>query len=222
MPADKEFLKELRTLCDEKGILLIFDEVITGFRLAPGGAQQYLGVMPDITVLGKILGGGFPIGAVCGGRGIMEKMDTLVQKRPNYSFLGGTFTGNPITMTAGLKTLEALENNEILDKLNKSGDRIRERLSSIFRENGVSIQVTGAGSIFNVHFTREEVKDARAVARADRSRLLEYNLAMIEKGIFFLPTHCGVLSAAHSEDEIEKLFERTEEHIMERARKSSQ
>jgi len=212
IPAEKEFLKGLREFCDEKEILLIFDEVITGFRLAPGGAQQYYGIAPDITVFGKILGGGFPIGAFCGCRKIMERLDSLLHKRPHYSFHGGTFAANPITMTAGLTTLKILEDGQLISKLNMLGDKIREQLREIFEGNGVDVQVTGASSIFNTHFTKEKVRDANATFRADRKKLADYNLKLIENGVFFLPTHSGALSTAHSKADVEKLFLETEKY----------
>jgi glutamate-1-semialdehyde 2,1-aminomutase len=212
IPAEKEFLKGLRELCDEKAVLLIFDEVITGFRLTPGGGQQYYGVKPDITVLGKILGGGFPIGAFCGSREIMEHLDTIAYKRPRYSFHGGTFTANPITMAAGLATLKLLEDGQLINRLNKTGEKIREQLKNIFEAHGIDIQVTGAGSVFNTHFTKEEVKNASAAYQADRKRLVEYDLALIANGVFFLPTHNGVISTAHSRTDIEKLFVETEKY----------
>ncbi|MEM4704401.1 MAG: aminotransferase class III-fold pyridoxal phosphate-dependent enzyme, partial [Candidatus Bathyarchaeia archaeon] len=210
IPAEKEFLKGLRELCNEKNALLIFDEVITGFRMSPGGAQKYFGVFPDITVFGKILGGGFPIGALSGKREIMKKLDTTLFKRPQYSFHGGTFTGNPVTMTAGLTTLKILEDGTLINRLNKLGDQIRLQLRQIFEKNGVDVQVTGAGSIFNVHFTKEEIKDAYSVAQADKNRLLEYNMHLMVNGVFFLPTHNGALCTAHSKADVEKLFCETE------------
>jgi len=212
IPAEKEFLKGLREFCDEKGILLIFDEVITGFRLAPGGAQEYYGVAPDITVFGKILGGGFPIGAFCGPRKIMERLDTRVYERPYHSFHGGTFTANPIATTAGLATLKILEDGRVIHELNRLGDKIRERLREIFDSNGVNVQVIGTGSIFNTHFTKEEIKDANAASKADKKKLVEYHLKLIENGVFFLPTHTGALSTAHSKADIEKLFSETEKY----------
>jgi len=212
IPAEKEFLKGLREFCDEKEILLIFDEVITGFRLAPGGAQQYYGIAPDITVFGKILGGGFPIGAFCGCRKIMERLDSLLHKRPHYSFHGGTFAANPITMTAGLTTLKILEDGQLISKLNMVGDKIREQLREIFEGNSVDVQVTGTSSIFNTHFTKEEVRDANATFRADRKKLVDYNLKLIENGVFFLPTHSGALSTAHSKADMEKMLSETEEY----------
>jgi glutamate-1-semialdehyde 2,1-aminomutase len=212
VPVEKEFLKGLREFCDEKEILLIFDEVITGFRLAPGGGQQYFGVMPDITVLGKILGGGFPIGALCSCKKIMERLDNHVYERPHYSFHGGTFTANPITMTAGLATLKILEDGQLLNKLNKVGDKIRKQIREIFEARNVDVQVTGAGSLFNTHFTKEKVKDATAAYRADKKRLFDYNMRLIENGVFFLPTHNGALSTAHSKADIEKLLSETEKY----------
>jgi len=212
IPAEKEFLKELREFCDENEILLIFDEVITGFRLAPGGAQQYYGVLADLTVFGKILGGGFPVGAFCGRKEIMERLDTTLYQRPQYSFHGGTFTANPITMTAGLATLNLLEDGSLIDRLNTLGEKIRKKLKEIFESCSLNVQVTGTSSLFSIHFTREEVKDANAAFRADRRKLMKYHLNLIENGVFFLPTHIGALSTSHSEEDIEKLFEETENY----------
>ena len=212
IPAEKEFLKGLRELCNERGILLIFDEVITGFRLAPGGGQQYYGVTPDITVFGKILGGGFPIGAFCGRREIMERIDTLVYRRPYYSFHGGTFAANPISMTAGLATLKVLEDGQLINKLNNVGGKIRENLKEIFEANEMKVQVTGAGSLFNTHFTKEEVKDTRAASKADKKKQVDYHLNLIANGVFLLPTHTGALSTVHSETDIKKLLLETEKY----------
>lgn len=213
IPADREFLKGLREYCNEESILLIFDEVITGFRLSPGGGQEYFGVKPDVTVLGKILGGGFPIGALCASKKIMERIDPGLYRRPENAFHGGTFTGNPVTMTAGLATLKVLEDGKLIRDLNKLGDEVHDRLRETFERQGVDVQVTGAGSLFNVHFTRKTVKDALAASRADKKKLLEYDLALMSKGIFFLPTHSGALGTCHSKADVEKLFEETERYV---------
>jgi glutamate-1-semialdehyde 2,1-aminomutase len=210
--AEKEFLKGLREFCNEKDILLIFDEVITGFRLAPGGAQQYYGVTADIIVFGKILGGGFPIGAFCGNREIMKRLDMRIYERPQYAFHGGTFTANPITMKAGLATLRLLEDGGLINGLNKTGKKIREQFREIFEANGIDVQVVGDSSLFNVHFTKENIKDANTVFKADRKRLFDFNLNLIANGVFILPTHNGALSTAHSEEDIEKLFSETEKY----------
>jgi len=210
IPAEREFLKELREWCDKNRTLLIVDEVITGFRLAPGGVQQYFGVRPDITVLGKILGGGFPVGALCGPAEIMERLDHTKYPRPYCSFHGGTFTANPITMTAGLTTLKALEDGHLINELNRLGDKVRSQIREIFEAKGVDVQVTGAGSLFSVYFTREEVKDANTAFRADKRKLIEYHWRLLLNGIFFLPAHYGALCTAHGKADIEKLFMETE------------
>jgi glutamate-1-semialdehyde 2,1-aminomutase len=212
IPVEKEFLKGLREFCDRKEILLIFDEVITGFRLAPGGGQEYYGVKPDITILGKILGGGFPVGAFCASKKIMERIDNITYKRPNYSFHGGTFAANPITMTAGLSTLRILEDGEVAKRLNKRGDKIRAEMRRIFDKQSIAVQITGAGSLFNVHFTKKYIKDPQAASCADKKKAFDYNLALIANGVFFLPTHSCALCAAHSEEDIEKLLRETERY----------
>jgi glutamate-1-semialdehyde 2,1-aminomutase len=142
----------------------------------------------------------------------MERLDTRVYERPHYSFHGGTFTANPITMTAGLTTLKILEDGQLINKLNRLGDKIREQLREIFEANGVDVQITGVGSLFNVQFTKEEVKNANAVFKADRKKLVDYHLKLIENGVFFLPTHTGALCTAHSKADIEKLFSETEKY----------
>lgn len=213
IPAEKEFLKALREFCDEKGILLVFDEVITGFRLAPGGAQQYFGIKADIVVFGKILGGGFPVGALCGKREIMERLNFRVYERPYYAFQGGTFTANPITMTAGLMALKILQDGSLINKLNKTGDKIKKEFQSIFETTPVNAQVLGVASLFGVQFTKEKIKNANAISAADRRKLMDYHLKLIAHGIFFSPTHIGALSTAHSEDDLEKLFSETEKYL---------
>jgi glutamate-1-semialdehyde 2,1-aminomutase len=210
IPAEREFLKGLREFCYKSDILLIFDEVITGFRLAPGGGQEYYSVKPDITVLGKILGGGFPIGAFCGPRNIMKRLDTTIYKRPHYSFHGGTFAGNPITMTAGSATLKILEDGKVTTRLNRLGDKIRATTQQIFEKYGIDVETVGAGSIFNTHFTKEPIRDATSAFRSDKKKLIEYNMALMTNGIFFLPTHAQALSTAHSKADIEKLLSQTE------------
>jgi glutamate-1-semialdehyde 2,1-aminomutase len=212
IPAEREFLKGLRELCNERSILLIFDEVITGFRLAPGGGQQYYGVTPDITVLGKILGGGFPIGAFCGSQEIMNRLDTFLYERPDYSFHGGTFAANPISMIAGLATLRILEDGSIAKSLNRHGEKVRSELKEIFGANGMDVQVTGAGSLFFTHFTKEEVKNAYIAAQADKKKLANFHSYLIANGVFILPTHEAVLSKAHTKADMEKLFSKTEDY----------
>lgn len=212
IPAKGGFLEELKELCTENSTLLVFDEIITGFRLAPGGAQQLLGVKPDITVFGKILGGGFPIGAVGASRKIMEHMNPLVYQRPNFAFHGGTFTANPITMTAGLATLKALEDGRLINRMNKQADHLRRQLGDVFERGNMDVQVTGLGSLWHTHFSKEKIEEPNAVARADKEKLTRYHMHLMEKGVFFLPGKAGALSAAHSKADLEKLMSETESY----------
>ncbi len=213
IPAEEEFLKSLRELCSENGALLVFDEVITGFRLSPGGGQRFFNVLPDLTVLGKILGGGFPVGAVAGSREIMELMDPLLYERPRFSFHGGTFCANPVTMTAGLATLRILEDGTVISELNRRGDKLRQELVDIFERKRLSVRVVGVSSLFHTHFTEEEVKDVNGVFRADREKLTQYHMYLIDNGVFFLPTKTGGLSAAHTKTDIEKFLVETENYV---------
>lgn len=210
IPAEKEFLHALRELSYEKGALLIFDEVITGFRLSPGGAQEFYGVTPDLTILGKILGGGFPVGAIAGRREIMERLDATIYERPQLCFHGGTFSANPITTTAGLTMLKLLEDGIIIRQLNKRGTKLRQQLKEIFEKNQIDVQVSGIGSLFLVHFAREEIKDIRGVSRADTQRLDDYHVSLMKNGVFFLPRKLGALSKAHTEADLERLLAKTE------------
>ncbi|MCK4477403.1 aspartate aminotransferase family protein [Candidatus Bathyarchaeota archaeon] len=212
IPAEKEFLKGLKELCVQKGALLIFDEIITGFRLAPGGGQQYYGVIPDITLLGKILGGGFPIGAVVGRKDIMERMDPLLFERPSFSFQGGTFTANPVSLSAGLAMLRTLEDGKIINKLNIEGRRVKRGLEGVFERSNIDAKVHCAGSLFHVHFTKEHVKNTAVAFKTDRKKLEEYHMALIENGVFFLPKKSGAISNAHSKEDLEKLLAETERY----------
>ncbi len=211
VPAKLDFLKELREVCTESNTLLVFDEIITGFRVAPGGAQQLLGVTPDITLFGKILGGGFPVGAIAGSREIMEYMNPLAYPRPKFAFHGGTFTANPITMTAGIATLKELEDGSAIGKLNRRGNRLREGLEDIFERKNLEVQVTGLSSVWHTHFSEEIVDNVDAAARANKESLAKYHMHLIENGIFFLPGKAGALSTAHTEADLEKLLSLTED-----------
>lgn len=216
IPAEKEFLKGLRELCDLKNALLVFDETITGFRLAPGGGQQYYGVTPDLTILGKILGGGFPIGAVTGRRDIMERMDPLLFERPGYSFHGGTFTANPITLTAGLEMLRTLEDGSIINRISREGEWVQTGLEDIFERADANVQVNRAGSLFQPHFLEKDALRLNSVLQSNREKLSKYHRTLVDGGVFFLPAKTGAISSAHSRDDLEKLLEETEKYAQKR------
>jgi glutamate-1-semialdehyde 2,1-aminomutase len=212
IPAEKEFLQELRELSHEKDALLVFDEVITGFRLAPGGAQQFYGVTPDLTILGKILGGGFPIGGIAGKREIMERLDATKYERPQLCFHGGTFSANPITAIAGLTMLKKLEDGSIIRQLNKKCTKLRQQLKEIFEKNNIDVQVAGEGSLFQTHFTKERIRDINAVSRTDKKRLDDYHMNLMTNGVFFLHGKLGALSKAHTKADLDKLLAKTEDY----------
>jgi len=155
----------LRTLTRELGILLIFDEVIS-LRVAPGGAQQMYGITPDLTTMGKIIGGGLPVAAF-GGRG--DVMELLDPRREENIAQGGTYNGNPLGMAAGLATMTELT-PDVYEELNRKGARVAELLAEVFASHHVPVQVNSAGSMFALHFTERPVVDYRGVAGANKKR----------------------------------------------------
>jgi glutamate-1-semialdehyde 2,1-aminomutase len=190
VPATREFLQGLRDLTQRLGILLIFDEVQT-FRLSPGGAQARLGIIPDMTVLGKIIGGGLPVGGVGGRDDIMEAFDaTTGQPKIPHA---GTFNGNPVTMRAGLATLSDLT-PAAYDRLNGAGAEFRQHLQVLCQRYRVPVQVTGEGSLFGLHWSAEPVTDYRSSQRANKSLSYKFFLHALNNGIFFTARGGGCLS----------------------------
>jgi glutamate-1-semialdehyde 2,1-aminomutase len=194
------FLEGLRALCSEHGAVLIFDEVMTGFRVSRGGAQGLYGVTPDLTALGKIIGGGMPVGAFGGKRAIMEQISPL---GPVYQ--AGTLSGNPIAMTAGLKTLELISAPGFHDKLAISTERLTDGLRERAAAAGVGLSTNRAGAMFGLFFT-----DADAVTNFEQAtacRQDQFNTffhAMLERGVYLAPSafEAGFVSAAHGDAEI--------------------
>ncbi|CAG0906386.1 unnamed protein product [Cyprideis torosa] len=168
IPPRKDFLQALRTLTSELGIVLIFDEVITGFRLAYGGAQSYYGILPDLTCLGKIIGGGLPVGAYGGKR---EIMDMVAPDGPVYQ--AGTLSGNPLAMAAGIASLKVLQEEGFYDRLNSRGKELAERLRAVARRVGIPVQVNSVGSLLTIFFTPDPVFDFDTAMRADTRSSLQ-------------------------------------------------
>ncbi|MBN1683333.1 aspartate aminotransferase family protein [Candidatus Bathyarchaeota archaeon] len=211
---EPEYLLGLKELCNINGTLLVFDEVITGFRLAPGGAQEFFNVKPDITVLGKIVGGGFPIGAMVGRRDIFERIDhTKYPLSDQRSAQGGTFTGNPISMVAGSETLDILKGGRIHKKISKIGDKIRNGLEDIISRNKIPATVTGVTTIFAIHFTNKKPLNALESAQTDMKTTKAFFSNMLENGIAYLsPTNChAMLAEPHTEEDAEKFLKVSEE-----------
>lgn len=195
------FLKSLRELCDREKTLLLFDEVMTGFRVAYGGAQELYGIRPDLTTLGKIIGGGLPVGAY-GGRA--EIMDLVAPVGPVYQ--AGTLSGNPVAMAAGLATLKILRTTKPYRRLEKGTRGLCDGLRDAARRAGVPVTVAQAGSMFTVFFTAREVSNAEDARSCDTSRFAKFFRAMLESGIYLAPSQfeaCFV-STAHSERDLNR------------------
>ncbi|WXG42731.1 MAG: aspartate aminotransferase family protein [Promethearchaeati archaeon SRVP18_Atabeyarchaeia-1] len=214
IPADLEYLKSLRELAHDNDALLIFDEVITGFRVALNSAQGYFHVKPDLTTLGKVIGGGFPIGALAGRKEIMNLADhTHATGKGEYVWIGGgTFSMNPMSMTAGLATLRFLiENPKLYDHIGRLGERARTEVDRQFADRGIPTKSTGMGSLLQTHFLREEglcMKNAEDKSiNTLKEKQSKYHFRLLVNGIFFLPEHEGAISAAHNERDIERLAE---------------
>lgn len=216
IPPEEGFLQGLRELCDDYDTLLIFDEVITGFRLSPGGAQQYYGVYPDITVLGKAVGGGgLSIGAICGKSEIMELIDhTKYKDKSERVFHGGTYTANPLVSYVGTIMLREYEKGYIYPHINNLGKKLREELEEVFQRYNIDAHTTGEGSMVGIHFTKKKPKNAREANEGKNEEMTkEYHKFLLEKKIIVIkPTlpHTFI-SYAHGEEEINKLIEATEE-----------
>ena len=202
VPPVPGFLEGLRALCDEFGSLLIFDEVITGFRLAPGGAQSYFGVRADLVTYGKIIGGGMPVGAYGGSRKLMELVAPL---GPVYQ--AGTLSGNPVAMAAGLTQLQILSSNpEIYTELERRGSMLQEGLRDAL--SGIPAQVNRVGSILTVFFTQQSVTGYEQAKSSDLEQFKRWYLGLLQRGIYAAPSQFEAmfLSAAHTDAEIEQII----------------
>jgi len=204
VPPAEGFLQGLRDLCDRYGVVLIFDEVITGFRVALGGAQERYGVTPDLTTLGKIIGGGFPVGAFGGKREIMER---LAPVGPVYQ--AGTLSGNPIAMVAGLALLAELSKPGVYEELERKGARLETGLRAAVEAAGIDAYLTRVGSMACMFFTAEEVRDWTSAATSDTERYAAYFRGMLERGITLAPSQfeATFVGLAHTDDDIDAMTE---------------
>jgi len=201
IPPVPGFLEGLREVCDEYGTVLIFDEVMTGFRVSLGGAQGLYGVTPDLTALGKVIGGGLPVGAFGGKREIMEHIAPL---GPVYQ--AGTLSGNPLAMTAGLATLNAISEPGFHDALTLKTEKICAGLKAAADEAGIPLAVQGAGAMFGFFFSKESsVTRFDQVMECDIERFKKFFQGMLAEGIYLAPSafEAGFASAAISDEDIE-------------------
>ncbi|NVN91479.1 MAG: glutamate-1-semialdehyde 2,1-aminomutase [Desulfuromonadales bacterium] len=200
IPPREGFLEGLREICTNEGIILIFDEVMTGFRVAYGGAQELYGVTPDMTTLGKIIGGGLPVGAFGGKREIMEMLS------PSGSvYQAGTLSGNPLAMSAGIATLSLLKKPGFYQHLEESSRQVAEGISAAAKLAGYPIHATRVGSMLCAFFSPEAVYDWPSAVRCDTVAFAKYFRAMLQEGVYLAPSQfeTAFVSAAHSADDIE-------------------
>ncbi len=198
---DLGFLKRLRELTRERGALLIFDEVMSGFRVAPGGAQALYGIMPDLTCLGKIIGGGLPVGAYGGKRDIMLRMAP-----EGDIYQAGTLSGNPLAMAAGLATLKALKQSGVYEKLDKAAGMLFEAIRSAAAAAGVPVTINRVGSMGSLFFTTNPVTDFESAKACDAGRFRQFYQSMLSKGIYLAPSafEAWFVGTCHSEEVIQE------------------
>ena len=201
IPPDAGFLEGLRLLTQENGALLVFDEVMTGFRIAYGGVQEKFGVTPDLTTLGKVIGGGLPVGAYGGRRDIMSM---VAPAGPMYQ--AGTLSGNPLAMTAGIKTLELLQKPGTYEYLDKITKKLSDGLLKIAKETGHAACGGQISGMFGLFFTQGPVHNYEDAKKSDLAKFSRFHRGMLERGIYLAPSQfeAGFTSLAHTDEDIEK------------------
>ena len=199
------FLEGLRDLSTKHGIVFIFDEVVTGFRLAWGGAQELYGVEPDLACYAKAIGGGYPISAIAGRRDILELADKRRSGAETYSYLGGTLTGNPLSAAAGLACLNVLRRPGTYERLRALGDRLRQGLEEAGRQAGVPVQALGEGPVLSPLITENRnVRSARDLDTVNKKAMLHWAHEMIGRGFLLTPGGKMYISLVHTDEDIER------------------
>lgn len=190
IPPQPGFLQGLRDLCDKHGVLLIFDEIVTGYRFAYGGAQELYGVTPDICTLGKIIGGGFPLAATAGRKDIMNHFDKGKVGEEGFLMQLGTLSGNPIAAAAGLKTMEVLNRDGQYEKLRSHGKQLQSAFSEPLNAKGIEHRIVGDPTLFDIAFTQHDVKNYRDMQKSDMALNARFNSSLRKLGIFKSPGKC--------------------------------
>lgn len=201
---EKGFLEGLRRICDENGILLIFDEVITGFRVAYGGAQELYGIKADLTCLGKIIGGGLPVGAYGGKEKIMEKLAPL-----GGVYQAGTLSGNPLAMAAGIETLDYLKSQKVYGELERKTSYLAEEILECAEDHGIPVTLNKATGMFTLFFREGPVRDYTTAKMSDTKRFAQFFAEMLNQGIYLPPSQfeAWFLSLAHSQKDLDRTIE---------------
>lgn len=203
--SEAKFIKELRKICTEEGILLIFDEVMTGFRIAKGGAQEYYDIKPDLTTFGKIIGGGLPVGAYGGRADIMQMIAPA-----GSVYQAGTLSGNPLAMAAGLETLRIIDSDEeFYNDLEESCNYLYDGIRNVLKELNLNYTLNTCGSMFTLFFTDQKVTDFDSAKTSDTAKFTKYFNSMLENGIYLPPSQfeAAFVSTAHSKKDLDKTIE---------------
>jgi len=197
------FLEGLRKVTKRYEVPLVFDEIVTGFRFAYGGAQEYYGVVPDVAAFGKVVAGGFPLACVAGARAIMRHFDAALEGTPEYVWQAGTFNGNAIACAAGLATLAELRKPGTYERLFRTGTRLREGLAAAARKHGVAAQVSGEPPVFDIFFTDRPILDYRATLSADRDLIKRFNQELVRRAVVKAVNKIYV-SLAHTDADVDE------------------
>jgi glutamate-1-semialdehyde 2,1-aminomutase len=205
---EPSFLESLRTITRKYGIVLVFDEIVTGFRLAWGGAQERYGVVPDLACYGKAMAGGYPLSAVVGKKDLLQPADPRQKGQGLYCFLSGTLTANPVACAAGLAALGVLQQAGVYDRLHELGTRLSRGIPQAAANVGVPLQVLGDGPVLQVYFTQHQpLRNHRDLLRADKKKAVQFGYELIRRGVYCTPGGKLYLSLAHSDADLDRTVE---------------
>lgn len=206
VPLGEEYAGMLRHATQEHSILLVFDEVVTGLRMGLGGAPTYLGVRPDLSAVGKALGGGFPLAGLGGRADVLEAvLGDDAEAQGSKIFQSGTFTGHPVSLAAGMATLDVLETGKVLPHIDRLGATLRGRLTDLFEDHPIFL--TGIGSVFQLHVADHEPQTRRDVIAGNREATRLFLLAMVARGVLWPPVHPGLTAFAHTDEDIDVVID---------------
>ena len=209
MPKDN-FLQKVREICTRHNVIMILDEVVTGFRYGLGGAQEYFDITPDLASYGKIIGGGLPVGMVAGRADIMDQADPSNKGKPGYVYQNGTLQGHMLGCVAGLATLEVLNTPGVYEDTFERAQRLRDGLQRVFTDQNMGILVFGEGPMWHMLFTDKEPTNWRDVLAADGIKLAKMEPELLRQGLFVLPGNRRFVSIQHTDDDLEETFEAAE------------
>jgi len=221
-PPETEFLKSLRDITRANDVLLVFDEVVTGFRLANGGASEYFGVTPDLHALGKVAGGGLPIGVYGGRKDILDAVLAPAQAMTSRMFQSGTFSGTPAAMAAGLAMITALTVGDARATADARAGALRDGWRAVAERRGMPLQVTGVASWFGLHFTNRTIRTRRDALESDQRLERAFSFGLLVRGVFMPEGHPGFTSAAHTEADVKHVLEASDEVLSEMTERAQQ